>query len=262
MLPGGRPSDELHIAAGLANPFLTDTPRLALTLRGHRRSGRTPGSSRPQRLPITPDVLRALYNIWNRALGAYLSKLLWAACCTGFFGFLRAGEFTVDSAAAFDPEAHLTPGDVAFDSLQAPSLVAIRIKQSKTDPFRQEASVVLGRTGCWLCPVAALAAYLAVRSWSVGPLFRFESGAPLSRSALVIFVRAALRQAGLPAASYSGHSFRIGVATTAASLGLEDSAVRALGRWRSSAFHRYIRHPPPAVADFSCRLASSAKDLV
>ena len=69
---------------------------------------------------------------------------------------------------------------------------------------------MLGRTGCWLCPVAALAAYLAVRSWSVGPLFRFESGAPLSRSALVIFVRAALRQAGLPAASYSGHSFRIG----------------------------------------------------
>ena len=60
--------------------------------------------------------------------------------------------------------------------------MAIRIKLSKTGSFRQGASVVLGRTVYWLCPVAALAAYLVVRSWSVGSLFGFESGAPLSLS--------------------------------------------------------------------------------
>ena len=186
--------------------------------------------------------------------GSLLVEAPLGACYTGFYGFLRAGEFTVDSAAAFHPESHLTPGDVAFDSPQAPSLVVIRIKQSKTDPFRQGASVLLGRTFCWLCPVAALAAYLAVRGWSAGPLFRLESGAPLSLSALVVFVRAALEQAGLPASSYSGHSLRIGAATTAATLGLEDSAVRSLAQRSVSSVY------PSSSAGWL--LASLAKDLL
>lgn len=38
------------------------------------------------------------------------------------------------------------------------------------------------------------------------------------------------------------HSFRIGGATYAASLGLSDSQICSLGRWNSDAFKRYIRH--------------------
>ncbi len=50
----------------------------------------------------------------------------------------------------------------------------------------------------------------------------------------------ALDEAGVDPGQYSGHSFRIGAATTAAARGLEDSTVR---RWKSLAYLEYIKIP-------------------
>ena len=58
--------------------------------------------------------------------------------------FLRSCEFTVASGARLDPEAHLALGDLSFDTLPNPSMALLRIKQSKTDPFRRGHKVVLG----------------------------------------------------------------------------------------------------------------------
>ena len=49
-----------------------------------------------------------------------------------------------------------------MDSVSAPTLVQVRIKASKTDPFRKGVVVYLGRTDNDLYPVRAIAAYLAV----------------------------------------------------------------------------------------------------
>lgn len=38
------------------------------------------------------------------------------------------------------------------------------------------------------------------------------------------------------------HSFRIGAATTAASIGIPGESIQRMGRWSSGAFTRYIRH--------------------
>ena len=88
--------------------------------------------------------------------------MLWAACCMCFFGFLRSGEVTVPSAKEYDPGGHLSEGDVTLDNVSAPTLLQVRIKASKTDPFRKGVVVYLGRTDNDLCPVGAVAAYLAV----------------------------------------------------------------------------------------------------
>lgn len=67
--------------------------------------------------------------------------MLWAAACTGFFGFLRAGEFTVPSTKGYDPDVHLNLQDLAVDSHSNPTMIRLRIKESKTDTFRKGADV-------------------------------------------------------------------------------------------------------------------------
>ena len=130
---------------------------------------------------------------------------------------------------AYDSDDHLSVGDVALDSLSSPSVCQVRIKASKTYPFRKGVIVYLGASGDMLCQVAALAAYLVVRGQSPGPFFRFASGLPLSHEVLVTRVRAALRPSGLDVSLYSGHSFWISAATTAAAVGIEDSLIKT--RW-------------------------------
>ena len=88
-----------------------------------------------------------------------------------------------------------------------------------------------------------------------GPLFIEVDGTPLTRDKLVTAVRQALQQAGVQSARYSGHSFRIGAATTAAQAGVEDSMVKMLGRWESSSYQHYIQTPKDALAAISVRLA-------
>ena len=104
--------------------------------------------------------------------------MLWAAALLCFFGFLRSGEITVPSDSTFDEGAHLSFKDVAVDSFQEPRLLKVRIKASKTDPFRLGADIFVGRTNNSLCPVTAVLAYMVARGSGPGPFFRFSDGKP------------------------------------------------------------------------------------
>ena len=242
----------LSITTGQGDPFGPGAlPVLQYVLRGVKRVPRPPARTR---LPVTPAILRALKAQWASHASETDYIMLWAACCVGFFGFLRAGEFTVRSTEEFDPSSSLMLEDVAVDKHDNPALVRIRLKQSKTDPFRHGVDIFLGRTQADLCPVSALLAYIAARPSVKGPLFVFGDGSFLSRDRLVQAVRVALEQAGFDAKSYTGHSFRLGAATTAAHVGLEDSIVKMLGRWESTAYQRYIKTPRETLAALSARL--------
>ena len=164
---------------------------------------------------------------------------------------MRSGE---SSTTEFDPQASLTPADVSVDSHQDPTVLCVRLKQSKTDPFRAGVSIYMGRTNQQLCPVAAVLSYLAIRAATPGPLFVFKNGSFLTRDRLVSRLRNSLQEAGIKAANFSGHSFRIGAATTAARVGIEDSVIKMLGRWESAAYQRYIRTPRAQLAAISSQL--------
>ena len=158
-----------------------------------------------------------------------------------FFGFFGLGEILLPSGSTYDSNIHLSVGDVAVDSVENPKMIQISLRHSETDQFGQGSKIYLGRTKNGLCPVAAILAYLAVRKNIQGPLFRFQNGSALTKDHFITVVREVLQTMGIDATSYSGHSFRIGAATTTVSMGVEDSMIKGLGRWNSNAFQAYIR---------------------
>ena len=217
---------------------------LQQTLRGVKRIQSRGNLPSRVRLPITTDILNLMRAIWEKDPSSHNNIMLWAASTICFFGFFRSGEISVPARDKFDPECHLTLRDVSVDDPGNPSAVCLNLKQSKTDPFRKGVQIYIGATNNQLCPVAALMAYLAIRDRDpTSPLFKFQDNEPLTRDRFVREVRKSLREAGLDQSKYAGHSFRSGAATEAAARGLEDSLIKTLGRWESSAYQVYIQLP-------------------
>ena len=123
-------------------------------------------------------------------------------------GFLWSGELTVPSESGYDEGAHLSFQDVSVDSLTDPQMLQVRLKASKTDPFRAGVDVFVDRTMCKLCPVADEEGQ---QLWTLICLQQWEA-----RSRFATEVKEALTIAGVDSLCYSGHSFRSEAATTAA----------------------------------------------
>ena len=247
----------LQISHGLHDPRIGDMPRLSQVMRGIKSHQAKVGRQPKPRLPITPSILHKIRKVWDRDPQDYDHIMLWAACTVCFFCFLRSGEISVPSDQGYDAGAHLSYSDIAVDSTANPTSMQVRIKSSKTDPFRKGIDLYVGRTGNALCPVAAMLSYLSVRGGAEGPLFRFKDGRLLTRERFVSRVRDALSAAGIDESLFAGHSFRIGAATTAAQAGIPDATIQLLGRWKSTAYLLYIKTPRDQLASVSQTLSKT-----
>ena len=245
----------MQISHGLGDPKIGEMPQLELVIRGMKKD--QAGQPAKKRLPITPKILRLILHQWKGRDTSWDVIMLWAAMCLCFYGFLRAGEAVVPSDSSFDPSQHLSYQDIAVDDLKQPTFITVNIKQSKTDPFRKGVQIVIGRTGGPLCPVAAILAYMALRGPGDGPLFQFNDGRALTRERFVDQVRKVLQEAGIDQNAYSGHSFRIGAATTAAAQGIQDSLIKTMGRWQSVAYQLYVRTPREQLVAVASTLAGA-----
>jgi len=117
-------------------------------------------STKRDRFPITTQILTATHNYLRPELSTNLDHImLWAALTLAFFGFLRASEFTCNGP--FNPEVHLTSQDITFHpDMQSPSLIRVKIKQAKSDPFRPGSTLAIAKSSSSICSVMAMKDYI------------------------------------------------------------------------------------------------------
>ena len=210
--------------------------RLHYILRGVRRSQGL-RFRRPRRIPLTLSHLRHLVNLAHSQLPQADTLCFTAATLLAFFGLLRVSEFTTPSPTFFDANLHLGRADISFSPSR--TLAFVRIKASKTDPFREGCVIRLAATRIpGMCPVRALLQYTSGFPTLRGPLFVLSNGQFLTRQHINAFLRRAFPLA-LPG-TIASHSFRIGGASRLCSLGVPDATIMIMGRWASNAFRRYL----------------------
>ena len=160
---------------------------------------------------------------------------------SSFFRFLRCSEFTA-STLLFVPSRHACISDLF--QFSEDSLV-FQLKRTKTNASGRPTPVFFFRSQSPLNPFEASSNYLSFRklqsSTSTEPLFISESGHVATRFWFHHHLRQVLSLSGLSPIHYSGHSFRIGAATSAPRNGVPEHLIQILGRWSSQAYHRYIR---------------------
>ena len=91
------------------------------------------------------------------------------------------------------------------------------------------------------CPVKLLQKYLALRPSGPGPVFVSTHGKPITRQQFLGALHSSVRFRSLDPSLYNTHSFRIGRSTDMMVQGYSDAQIRAVGRWKSDAYKRYIR---------------------
>ena len=242
-----------HSSHGYELP-LSNFLRLRLILRGIKR---LQGQQSKVRRPITLQLLNLFSYLLNvQHTDNRDSLMLWAAITLAFFGFLRLGELT--SNQTFDPKHHLMNRDITFMPMSSPKYMLVRLKVSKTDPFRQGQTIVIGKTNSPLCSISAMVAFLNSRpsSFDSGPLFIYVCGAFLTREKLTRETRLLISKGGLDSSEFAGHSFRIDAATTAVSPNLPPWLIKVRGRWSSDCFERHIKTPFSVLAQVPQQLVS------
>ncbi len=211
-------------------PSLTDSYLVQKALQGLRNIN-------PQadvRLPISLPILQQLIDIIPRVVSnTYESSMYRAMFSLAFYAFLRIGELTYVNRGR-----HTLP----FCGVQFfPDKLIITFTSYKHSRGKPVSITIRALRHAKYCPVYLLSRFCQVRGSQTGYLFTYPDASPVPRSAFVATLSQCLRLLHLDTSYYKGHSFRIGAATYASSLGCSDSQIRVLGRWRSDAFKKYIR---------------------
>jgi hypothetical protein len=185
------------------------------------------------RTPITIAIVQS-FRPFIQSSTSHNDRMLYAAIAVAVGGLFRVGELTVTSD---QPGRLIRMRDVT----DCTTHLSIKLQRSKTDPFGRGCVVRVAAQ----CALRAFRIYRAgcssVQRQSSAPLFAFDSGRPLSRRALLAATRKLCDKTGVDiAAGGRGVSFRRGGATSLAEQGVPDRLIKAVGRWKSFVYARYI----------------------
>jgi integrase len=210
-----------HKLAGLEPP--TNSEGVKAVIRGIRR---TLGAAGEGKAPATADIIARMLDLCPDTM---IGKRDRALLAFGFASAMRRSELCALTVA---------------DLTEVPDGLLVLIRRSKTDQAGEGQEIAIPR-GFRLRPVEAVQSWLAAAGIVSGPVFRaVRLGGLVSDDALADdsasrIVKRYARRAGLDAASYSGHSLRSGMITSAAEHGatiwkiLETSRHKSLDTLRS-----------------------------
>ena len=153
----------------------------------------------------------------------------------------------------------MTLSDVVINTDREPYM-SVHLKVTKTSRNASGVSIIIGCTGTEVWALCAMKAFLKVRMLFDNepdkPLFMYNNGVVLSRQLLVNNTRLYLSMIGKDSSRYTGHSYRVGGATSAAASGFSDWEIMMLGRWSSDAYLRYIKTPISTRIAFAKRMVN------
>ena len=227
----------VHKVAGIPDP--TECFIVKKMLSGASKLRKQPDA----RLPIVPHVLKQLVVMAKFASQSeYERRMLTAMFTTAFYAFLRIGEITVRSSCISTSRV-IQFEDITFlrDASYVAKAVEVKIVHFKHNKSQRPVTLVLQAAKSDPCPVKCLLQFCHLRGDSPGPLFKFRDGSAVSRAFFSSRLADCVKLAGLDSNLFKGHSFRIGAATTAFAKGVSDEQIKMMGRWKSSAYKRYIR---------------------
>jgi site-specific recombinase XerD len=218
---------QAHQLAGQANPAEDKLVRTVMA--GIRR---VKGTAQKGKEPLTPELLR---HIFRNAADDMYSVRDRALLLVGFAGAFRRSELV-----------ELRYEDVRFTD----EGLIVTIPKSKTDQEGEGQTVGIPY-GSYpeSCPVRALRAWLDRSNITYGHLFRAigrwggeVTSRPICDHQLAKIIKRLATSAGLDPQSFSGHSLRSGLATSAAEGGATERAIMDQTRHRSlKQVRKYIR---------------------
>ncbi|MET0342271.1 MAG: tyrosine-type recombinase/integrase [Polyangiales bacterium] len=216
---------QAHVRAGHGSPRMH--PAVRETFLGIQRMH---GSPPTQKEPLLiAELQRVVGTLGDDTSGLRDRALL----LVGFAGAFRRSELCA-----------LSIDDVRFvaDGL------TIVLRRSKTDQEGRGRTIAVPRGAAALtCPVRTLEAWLQRAAIVAGPVFRSVDrhgnvGGALRGGDVACIIKRRVRGAGLDPATYSGHSLRAGLVTSAAKAGKRAHVIMKTTGHRSVAMvHRYIR---------------------
>ena len=203
-------------------------------LKGYSKQSPRLDARLPITLPILHQILRATAYLVDSPYNTIQFQVM---CLFASYTFSRVGEITASATGNTLQLHQVTKLLNSNNRVEAFRVTFFDYKHSYNQrPF----SLTVSRQNTF-CPVEKLLQYLLVRGGSSGALFQMPNGNPVPRSFFTEKLSIALKYCGLDPSRYKGHSFRIGAASYAAERGLSDAQIRAMGRWKSNAFLKYIR---------------------
>ena len=188
--------------------------------------------------PITFNVLQELLLISSVVLDSEDAIIFNTIASMLYCGNLRVGEL-LDSGSLdhtlklCNAKWYVLKGRIEGVVIYMPSY-----KHSGT----QESTIMLPvRLNSVICPVKNLLSYLELGCSKGIFLFIDDKGNPISSSWFLTKLHIFLSRMGLDPSVYFNHSFRVGYTTDIASSGESIPVIQMRGRWKSTAFNKYIR---------------------